>query len=89
MPLASGIPINIYIFCPNTIINVAEEEEQAAREKEKQRETIELAQNVIYKQMMVAQQIAGLLGETTAETKTTLNKLCALIIEGNEGGEVR
>ena len=72
-----------------TIINVAEEEEQAAREKEKQRETIELAQNVIYKQMMVAQQIAGLLGETTAETKTTLNKLCALIIEGNEGGEVR
>ena len=32
-------------------------------------------QKVIEKQMMVAQEIAGLLGETTAETKVTLTKL--------------
>jgi hypothetical protein len=38
-------------------------------------DTIEMAQKVIDKQMMVAQQIAGLLGETTAETKVTLTKL--------------
>ena len=38
-------------------------------------ETIEMARKVIEKQMMVAQEIAGLLGETTAETKVTLTKL--------------
>ena len=37
--------------------------------------TVEMAQKVIEKQMMVAQEIAGLLGETTAETKVTLTKL--------------
>lgn len=38
-------------------------------------ETVDMAQEVIDKQMMVAQEIAGLLGETTAETKVTLSKL--------------
>lgn len=38
-------------------------------------ETVEMAQKVIDKQMMVAQEIAGLLGETTAETKVTLSRL--------------
>lgn len=38
-------------------------------------ETIEIAQKVIEKQMRVAQEIASLLGETTAETKVTLTKL--------------
>lgn len=37
--------------------------------------TIEVAQNVIDKQMRVAQEIASLLGETTAETKVALTKL--------------
>ena len=39
----------------------------------------EMKQKVIDKQMVVAQQIASLLGETTAETKVTLNKLKDLI----------
>ena len=39
------------------------------------REAMEIAQKVIDKQMMVAQEIAGLLGETTAETKVTLTKM--------------
>ena len=78
--------INMVIL---TIINVTEEEEQSARDAVKRKETMDLAQNVIFKQMMVAQQIAGLLGETTAETKTTLTKLCTLLSEGNEGGEMR
>lgn len=38
-------------------------------------ETIEIAQKVIDKQMRVAQEIASLLGETTAETKVALTKL--------------
>ena len=40
-----------------------------------EKEAMEIAQRVIDKQMMVAQEIAGLLGETTAETKVTLTKM--------------
>ena len=43
-------------------------------------ETIEQTQKVIDKQMIVAQQIASLLGETTAETKVTLTKLKNMIV---------
>lgn len=48
-------------------------------------DTVEMAQKVIDKQMAVAQQIASLLGETTAETKVTLTKLKNIIVyEGDE-----
>lgn len=62
-----------------TLIDITKEERQAQKEREKKKETIDLAQKVIFKQMMVAQEIAGLLGETTAETKTTLTKLCSML----------
>lgn len=42
-------------------------------------ETLDKAQEVIDKQMRVAQEIAGLLGETTAETKVQLTRLMKLI----------
>jgi uncharacterized Fe-S cluster-containing protein len=42
-------------------------------------ETIDRAQEVIKKQMTVAQVIAGLLGETTAETKVQLSRLIKLM----------
>lgn len=71
-----------------TLMDVTREEALAKQEYEKKKATINLAQKVIYKQMMVAQEIAGLLGETTAETKTTLTKLCSLI-EDEKEGEVR
>ena len=64
-----------------TFIDITKEEEQAREDYEKKLETIDLAQKVIHKQMMVAQEIAGLLGETTAETKTTLTKLCHSLLE--------
>lgn len=64
-----------------TFIDITREEEQAREEYEKKLETITLAQKVIHKQMMVAQEIAGLLGETTADTKTTLTKLCHSLLE--------
>ncbi len=47
-------------------------------------ETMEMAQKVIDKQMMVAQEIAGLLGETTAETKVTLTKLRDSVLNEEE-----
>jgi PAS domain S-box-containing protein len=46
---------------------------------------IEMAQQVIDKQMRVAQEIASLLGETTAETKVSLTKLKRLV----QGEEVK
>jgi PAS domain S-box-containing protein len=50
--------------------------------------TMDMAQNVINKQMTVAQDIASLIGETTAETKVTLTKLKDLIIyEGRDKDE--
>ena len=44
-------------------------------------EAMEIAQKVIDKQMTAAQEIAGLLGETTAETKVTMMKLRDSILE--------
>ena len=60
--------------------------EELAKEKRLQlkMETVEMAQKVIDKQMMVAQEIAGLLGETTAETKVTLTKLRDSILFDDE-----
>ncbi len=43
--------------------------------------TLETADKVIEKQMRVAQEIAGLLGETTAETKAALLKLKNVVLE--------
>lgn len=45
-------------------------------------ETLTRAQQVIHQQMRVAQEIAGLLGETTAETKAALFELIKLAREG-------
>lgn len=52
----------------------AEEKEKENRVKLRM-QGVDLAQKIIDKQMMVAQEIAGLLGETTAETKMTLSAL--------------
>ena len=71
-----------------TFIDITQQEEQLRVDYEKKLDTIDLAQKVIHKQMMVAQEIAGLLGETTAETKTTLTKLCHSLLEGGEDGGV-
>ncbi len=55
--------------------NITEEEKKKARSMRMRMDGVSIAQKVIDKQMMVAQEIAGLLGETTAETKMTLSKL--------------
>lgn len=66
--------------------DVSSDEEKVRQAYKVKVETIEMAQKVIDKQMLVAQQIAGLLGETTAETKVTLTKLRdTILFDGNEG----
>ena len=51
-------------------------EEDARREKEEiSRQTVEVADRVVDKQMRIVQEIASLLGETAAETKIALYKL--------------
>ena len=67
------------------LIDITEEKQQRERLDMVTRETLEKAREVIDKQMRVAQEIAGLLGETTAETKVLLTKLIKLIL--NEEGE--
>ena len=70
-----------------TIIDITEQERQAKLDYERKLNTVELAHEVIRKQMTVAQEIAGLLGETAAETKITLMDLCdSLLEDGEESG---
>lgn len=59
--------------------DITDEENKKELARSLKLESVEMAQRVIDKQMTVAQQIASLLGETTAETKVTLNKLKNLI----------
>ncbi len=55
-------------------------QERNAREIEQMKlQTVEKATEIINKQMHVAQEIAGLLGETTAETKAALFELVGLL----------
>ena len=53
--------------------------------KEVKLETIATTDEVIKKQMRVAQEIASLLGETTAEAKVALVNLRKTLNEDNEG----
>ena len=52
-------------------------EEESSREKRENisRQTVEVADKVVEKQMRIVQEIASLLGETAAETKIALAKL--------------
>lgn len=61
-------------FC-GIFIDISEEERARAELSEVKREMLARAQEVIRRQMQTAQEIAGLLGETTAETKVILAKL--------------
>ena len=62
-------------------IDTSEEEKAHAEVRELRRQTLERAQEVIGRQMKTAQEIAGLLGETTAETKLLLKALMDLFKE--------
>ena len=55
--------------------DVTEQETLRGQDAELRRQTVEITDKVIEKQMRVVQEIASLLGETTAETKIALTKL--------------
>lgn len=55
--------------------DISKEEKQQQQIYKVRSETVDIAQKVIDKQMRVVQEIASLLGETTAETKIALTKL--------------
>lgn len=55
--------------------DITAEEEEKAKKEEMSRHTIEVTDKVIEKQMRIVQEIASLLGETTAETKIALTNL--------------
>ena len=55
--------------------DITDEENLNLRKEKISRQTIEVADKVVEKQMMIVQEIASLLGETAAETKIALTKL--------------
>lgn len=55
--------------------DVTREEAQRVRKENIDRQTIDVADKVVEKQMRIVQEIASLLGETAAETKIALTKL--------------
>ncbi len=61
--------------------DVTEEEKERRRREDISRQTAEVADQVVDKQMRIVQEIASLLGETAAETKIALSKLKEFIHE--------
>lgn len=67
------------------LLDVTDEEHKKDKLLSLKLSTIESTDKVIEKQMRVAQEIAGLLGETTAETKATLLKLKKIVADEESG----
>lgn len=89
MPYQDATVLQSIIWIENNEANllIMQDITETVRQEEKLQSmklnSIEMAQKVIDKQMIVAQQIASLLGETTAETKVSLTKL-KQIMQGEE-----
>lgn len=64
--------------------DITREQEQQEQLQKVKEDTVDIAGKVIEKQMRVAQEIASILGETTAETKIALTKLKETIIREGE-----
>ena len=80
----------VYVAKENIVMgifrDVTKEENDLESKYRLRAETMEMAQKVIDKQMVAAQQIASLLGETTAETKVTLTKLKNMVVFDSDEG---
>ena len=55
--------------------DITEYEEAKERKEAISKQTVDIADKVVEKQMRIVQEIASLLGETAAETKIALTKL--------------
>jgi len=71
------------LYC-GIFIDISAEEKARKHLRDLRAETLDRAQEVISRQMKTAQEIAALLGETTAETKVLLAKVMALFQEEGE-----
>ncbi len=71
------------LYC-GIFIDISEEEVVKKHYRDIRAQTLERAQEVISRLMKTAQEIAGLLGETTADTKVLLVKLMSLFEEESE-----
>lgn len=70
-----------------SMINIMEEEKNRQELIKVKEKTLDAAQQVIEKQMRIAQEIAGALGETTAETKAILTQLRKMV--AGEDGDIK
>jgi PAS domain S-box-containing protein len=68
------------LYC-GIFIDISDEEKARRNFRELRAQTLKRAQEVISRQMVTAQEIARLLGESTAETKVLLVKLMSLFRE--------
>ena len=64
-----------YILLICIMRDITDEESARERKEDISRQTVEIADKVVDKQMRIVQEIASLLGETAAETKIALTKL--------------
>lgn len=68
------------------LTDITREEQQTMEMTQVKEETLTKAQEVIDKQMRTVQEIAGLLGETAAESKILLSQLMGLVSREGRGG---
>jgi iron only hydrogenase large subunit-like protein len=78
------VPVKDHNLLVGILRDVTERESEHERLERIRSETLHRTQEVIKNQMRVAQEIAQLLGETTAETKMMLSRLARLIEEGGD-----
>lgn len=71
------------LYC-GIFIDISDEEKARLHYRDLKAQTLQRAQEVISRQMQTAQEIARLLGETTAETKILLVKLMSLVKKEDE-----
>ena len=75
----AGVPFIRYLclemFNGSPLFPGQDEEDEREKKESISRQTIEIADKVVDKQMRIVQEIASLLGETAAETKIALTKL--------------
>ena len=75
------LPIREHNMVILIVTDISEREKQDRDLQKVKLETIDKAAEIINRQMHVAQEIAGLLGETTGETKAALLDLVGLLKE--------
>lgn len=78
------VPVKDHNLLVGILRDVTERESEHERLEHIRSETLHRTQEVIKNQMRVAQEIAQLLGETTAETKMMLSRLAKLLEEGGD-----